>query len=92
MKSSQIATSPILRQFAVQLGSSIEVSTKLGKQTLIRTSFGMDDFPTDSELQLAFLKNLISKANPGALDILEANASRCLEDQVAAVRKVIEVS
>lgn len=90
MSTAHVMTSALLRQFAVKTGSSIEVSTKLGPHTLLRTSFDQDAFPDDSELQASFLKSLIDDVKPGALDILAGNVARCLEDQATAVRKVIQ--
>ena len=90
MNTAHVMTSALLRQFAVKTGSSIEVSTKLGPHTLLRTSFDQEAFPDDCELQASFLKSLINDVKPGALDMLAGNAARCLEDQATAVRRVIQ--
>lgn len=90
MPSAQVITSPVLRQFAVAAGLSIEVSTKLGHRTLVRATFLPGDFPSDEELQTSFLKSLADRACPGALDILDSNMTQCLEDQAQAVRTVIQ--
>jgi hypothetical protein len=92
MPTAKVLTSPVLRQFAVMSGSSIEVSTKLGPQTLVRATFDQNEFPSEEELQTSFLNTLVRKACPGALNILEASALKCLEDQAAAVRKVIQAT
>jgi hypothetical protein len=73
-------------------GSKVEVSTKLGPHTLARASFQSTDFPSDAELQTSFLKSLMQRVNPAAYEMLDANASQCLEDQAKAVRKALHGS
>ena len=86
----QIHTAPLIRNFATLLDdASIQVTTKLGTQTLVRAAFKSTTFPSDSEQQLNFLKELIDRASPGAIDLLQEVAGRCLEDQLAAVRQLM---
>jgi len=92
MSIAQIRSPSALRQFAIRAGAQIEVSTKLGPQTLLRARFDEVDFPSDEELQASFLRSLIARVTPGALAVLDENAGSCLEDQARAVRAVIQQS
>ncbi|OEC65663.1 hypothetical protein PVE_R2G0236 [Pseudomonas veronii 1YdBTEX2] len=86
MPSVQINTSPLLRNFATLMPNTrIQVTTKIGPQTLLKTEFPPDEYPVDSELQLKFLLDLIATSNPGALDLIREVASRCVEDQRTAI-------
>ncbi|MCK1788668.1 hypothetical protein [Pseudomonas violetae] len=90
MQSIQINTSPLLRNFATLITpTSIQVSTKLGTQTLVRAEFTAANYPPTSEQQLQFLMELISRTNPGALDLLKDVASRCIHDQQRAIGSLI---
>lgn len=92
MSTAQVRSISALRQFAIRAGSQIEVSTKLGPQTLLRARFDEADFPSNEELQASFLRSLIARVTPGALAVLNENAGSCLEDQARAVRAVIQKS
>ena len=86
----QIHTAPLIRNFATLLDdASIQVTTKLGTQTLVRAAFKCTTFPSESDQQLSFLKEQVDRANPGAIDLLQGVAGRCLEDQLTAVRQPI---
>ena len=90
MQSLQIQTAPLIRNFATRIDDAcIQVTTKLGTQTLVRAEFERSTFPTESEQQMSFLKELIGRTSPGAIDLLQDVAARCIEDQCAAVRKLI---
>ncbi|MGP0171057.1 hypothetical protein ACSVIJ_04165 [Pseudomonas sp. NCHU5208] len=86
----QIHTAPLIRNFATLLDdASIQVTTKLGTETLVRAEFKCTTFPSDTNQQLNFLKEQVDRANPGAIDLLRGVAGRCLEDQLDAVRQLI---
>lgn len=86
MQSVQIITSPLLRNFATRMPNErIQVSTKLGSQTLVRVDFLPASYPDSSEQQLDFLMELISSSSPGALDLLKDVAAKCVEDQRKAI-------
>ncbi|MBM3105682.1 hypothetical protein IIE18_11075 [Pseudomonas sp. V1] len=90
MASIQISTSPLLRQFATRIDpQTIQLTTKLGVATIIRADFAPDAFPSDVDLQADFLRDLITRANPGALDLLEQSINQCLGDQARAIRAVL---
>lgn len=90
MDSFQISTSPLLRQFATRLDPhTIQVTTKLGVATIIRADFDQKAFPSDQDLQEDFLRDLISRANPGASHLLDQSFDKCLGDQAKAVREVL---
>lgn len=90
MDSFQISTSPLLRQFATRLDpQTIQVTTKLGVATIIRADFDQKAVPSDQDLQEDFLRDLISRANPGASHLLDQSFDKCLGDQAKAVREVL---
>ncbi|AGL46122.1 MULTISPECIES: hypothetical protein [Pseudomonas] len=90
MDSFQITTSPLLRQFATRLDPrTIQVTTKLGVATIIRADFDPVSFPADEDLQEDFLRDLINRANPGALELLNQSLGKCLGDQAKAIRQVL---
>jgi hypothetical protein len=91
MQSSQVRTSPLIRNFATRLADTrIQVTTKLGSQTLARADFVPGTFPTDADLQHDFLMDLMVRVNPGAIGILKEMADRCIDDQAAAIREILE--
>lgn len=86
MPSVQINTSPLLRNFATLMPNAcIQVTTKMGPQTLLKAEFPPDEYPVDSDLQLQFLLDLIAASNPVVLDLIREVASRCVEDQRKAI-------
>lgn len=86
MQSSQINTSPLLRNFATRMPDKrIQVSTKLGTQTLVRVDFPPSTYPDNCDQQLVFLQDLILRANPEAFDLLRDVAARCIDDQRKAI-------
>ncbi|HHH9441227.1 TPA: hypothetical protein ACP32N_003164 [Pseudomonas aeruginosa] len=90
MDSIQITTSPLLRQFATRIDlHTIQVTTKLGVATIIRADFDQGAFPSDQDLQEDFLRDLISRANPGAPVLLNQSFDKCLGDQAKAVREML---
>nr|WP_011923267.1 hypothetical protein [Pseudomonas fluorescens]CAM96501.1 hypothetical protein pQBR0469 [Pseudomonas fluorescens SBW25] len=90
MPSVQINTSPLLRNFATLMPNTcIQVTTKMGPQTLLRAEFPPADYPVDSDQQLQFLLDLIATSNPGALDLIHEVASRCVEDQRTAIGNLL---
>ena len=90
MDSFQISTSPLLRQFATRLDpQTIQVTKKLGVAPIIRADFDKKEFPSDQDLQEDFLRDLISRANPGASHLLDQSFDKCLGDQAKAVREVL---
>lgn len=90
MQSIQINTAPLIRNFATQIDNGrIQVTTKLGTQTLVRAAFARATFPSDEDLQTAFLADLVSRASPGATALLKDIAEQCIADQCAAVRQLI---
>jgi hypothetical protein len=90
MQSIQINTAPLIRNFATQIDNGrIQVTTKLGTQTLVRAAFARATFPSDVDLQTAFLADLVSRASPGATALLKDIAEQCIADQCAAVRQLI---
>lgn len=90
MQSVQINTSPLLRNFATRMPDKrIQVSTKLGTQTLLRVDFPLATYPETSTQQLEFLLELISRTNPAALDLLSDVASRCIDDQRRAISNLM---
>ncbi len=90
MKSVQIITSPLLRQFAVETQPKvIEVTSKLGNTTISRTSFSADDFPSAQAEQESFLMDSLMRQTPHALQILSDKAGKCISDQAKAVSMLI---
>ncbi|MBM5458927.1 hypothetical protein H8F21_15275 [Pseudomonas sp. P66] len=90
MRSSQINTSPLLRNFATLITTtSIQVSTKLGSQTVLRAEFSPSTYPDNADQQLMFLSELIARTNPGALDLLKDVAERCIDDQRKAIANLM---
>lgn len=90
MNSAQVQTSPTLRNFATRISeTNIQVTTKLGGQTLVRANFPPSSYPEEAERQLEFLHQLITQTNPGALDFLQEVAGRCLEDTRTALSKIL---
>lgn len=88
--SSQIRTTPLLRQFALVLADGIiEVTTKLGPQTLSRATFSTIEYPASKDERAPFLEALAIKANPQLHSILQDQTSLCIADQVQAVEKVL---
>jgi hypothetical protein len=93
MQSSQIRTSPLIRNFATRIDETcIQVTTKLGSQTVVRADFIPGTFPSESELQHDFLMDLIARENPHAIEILKDMAGRCIEDQATAIREILAVA
>lgn len=93
MQSSQVRTSPLIRNFATRIGETcIQVTTKLGSQTVVRADFIPGEFPTDSVLQHDFLMELIERVNPNAISLLKDMADRCIQDQAVAVREILAVA
>ncbi|MHC5195154.1 hypothetical protein ACYSUW_15465 [Pseudomonas frederiksbergensis] len=91
MQSSQVRTTPLLRNFATRLDDArIQVTTKLGSQTVVRADFIPTLFPSDAILQHDFLMELALRTNPGAIGILKDMADRCIDDQATAVREILE--
>ncbi|MDF9779170.1 hypothetical protein [Pseudomonas baetica] len=91
MQSSQVRTSPLLRNFATRLDDTrIQVTTKLGSQTVVRADFIPSLFPSEANLQHDFLMDLALRANPGAIGILKDMADRCIDDQATAVREILD--
>ena len=90
MNSYQIHTAPLVRNFATRIDEScVQVTTKLGTQTLVRANFMSSSFPDEVEGQIDFLQQLIRASNPGALDLLQEVAVRCLEDARSAVATLL---
>ncbi|WP_137188005.1 hypothetical protein [Pseudomonas asiatica] len=90
MPSIQVNTSPLLRNFATLISdTSIQVSTKLGTQTVLRAEFPPATYPATSDLQLQFLIDLIDRTNPGALALLKDVAQQCIDDQRRAIANLM---
>lgn len=90
MQSIQINTAPLIRNFATQIDDGcIQVTTKLGTQTLVRAAFARSTFPSEADLQPAFLADLISRTSPGGVALLKDIAERCIEDQCTAIRQLL---
>ena len=86
----QIRTTALLRQFATAIGPDmIEVSTKLGPQTLCRATFAIVEYPTESEQREVFLQSLALRANPEYPTILKDKVNLCIEGQAQAVEQLL---
>ncbi|WP_063340845.1 MULTISPECIES: hypothetical protein [Pseudomonas] len=88
--SSQVRTTPLLRQFAlVHADGMIEVTTKLGPQTLSRATFATIEYPARREDREPFLEALAIEANPQFPAILKEQVRICISDQAQAVENVL---
>lgn len=89
-KSIQVRTTPLLRQFAIEVGDGmIEVTTKLGPQTLSRATFATVEYPVEPGLREPFLRSLALLANPQLPTILKDKVEICIADQVQAVERFL---
>jgi len=87
---SQVRTTPLLRQFAVALSDGmIEITTKLGPQTLSRATFATVEYPPHKEDREPFLQALAIKANPQFSMILKDQMTLCIADQAQAVENIL---
>jgi hypothetical protein len=86
----QIRTSPLLRQFATEIRPGmIEVTTKLGPETLSRATFATVDYPSELDQREPFLRTLALRANPQFPGILQDKVDLCIEGQAQAVQQVL---
>lgn len=90
MRSVQIITSPVLRQFATIVGEGeLAVTTKLGSSTVSRVKFKRMDFPSNPGEQVKFIQGRIANEYPTAETMLAGMFMRCIEDQIGAVNQLI---
>lgn len=86
----QIRTTPLLRQFATEIGPGmIEVTTKLGPETLSRATFASVEYPAELDQREPFLRTLALRANPQYPTILKDKVDLCIEGQAQAVEQVL---
>jgi hypothetical protein len=91
MKSIQVTTSPLLKQFATVLSEDeLALTSKLGTNTISRVRFKSLAFPADEAEQLNFVEELIDGQHPEAKGVLKGMFPACVRDQARAVRELLD--
>lgn len=93
MASFQVSTSPLLKQYATEIGEGdLTVTSKLGNSTVSRVRFKKLQYPHGAVDQEIFLRGLVGTANPTAHVILADWFDQCIKDQARAVEQLLAPS